>query len=390
MEQPSKVFIASSERASILAEKLRDVLKTEYCEPKLLTELAGGRPGSTMIEVLEEVATKYDYAVIVLATDDVVFKEKDDALKSRDCVFAAGLFMASLGRDHCFLVSSLDQTELPSVLGGVIYLHFKEPERLEDRAACAAAVATASPRILDRIQWERKQGRSARPFKLLSPQELLERQTLEAELKGGEVVVTALQPLETPHATALQVKKNMDQGIKYIYYFHGEDGARKICQMLQMLLLAKFIETAHAGDHQYRLRKLDDNKTEVLEDLQKICEQTSLKIVLLPHTPYLQYCIHNADDVDTATLYLKHPSGKFFEWARQIEAHNFWKEIRRLYPTDPEEEAGPNGSTPVMFYTTAGFGDEEKNSIYKDINRELIRFFPQIYKDVRDKCCGRT
>ena len=50
----SRIFIASSDRTLLLAEKLRDELRTEYFEPRLWSEESKRLPGATIIEMLEE------------------------------------------------------------------------------------------------------------------------------------------------------------------------------------------------------------------------------------------------------------------------------------------------------------------------------------------------
>ena len=95
----SRIFIASSGRTLLLAEKLRDELQTEFCEVTLWSEEGRRQPGATIIEMLEKASKTYDFAVIILARDDVMVREAGDAgtRKARDnCVFEAGLFMAAL------------------------------------------------------------------------------------------------------------------------------------------------------------------------------------------------------------------------------------------------------------------------------------------------------
>src|SRR5262245_33458464 len=96
----SRIFIASSGRTLVLAEKLRDELQTEFCEAVLWSEEGRRQSGATIIEMLERSAETYAFAVIILARDDVMVKETGGTLKARDnCVFEAGLFIKALGRN---------------------------------------------------------------------------------------------------------------------------------------------------------------------------------------------------------------------------------------------------------------------------------------------------
>src|SRR5512140_2693377 len=113
----SRIFIASSGRTLLLAEKLRDALQSDFCDATLWTQEGQSEPSAVIIEMLEKATRRYDFAVVILSRDDVMTKETGDRLKARDnCIFEAGLFMAALGRERCFLVNSVEQRDLPSDL----------------------------------------------------------------------------------------------------------------------------------------------------------------------------------------------------------------------------------------------------------------------------------
>jgi hypothetical protein len=65
-----RIFIASSGRTLILAEKPRDAPGTEFCEASLWSEESRFQPGE--IEILQGAARQYDFAIIILARDDVM------------------------------------------------------------------------------------------------------------------------------------------------------------------------------------------------------------------------------------------------------------------------------------------------------------------------------
>ena len=122
----SKVFIASSGRLFVLAERLRDELATDFCQATLWSEEDRLQPGSTIIEMLEGAAKQYDFAVIILARDDVLTSGTGEVSKARDnCVFEAGLFMSARGRKRCVLVNSVEQSDLPSDLSGILSIRFR-------------------------------------------------------------------------------------------------------------------------------------------------------------------------------------------------------------------------------------------------------------------------
>jgi hypothetical protein len=149
----AKVFIASSSRTLVLAEKLRDQLSTKYCNPVLWSEQGRNAVGLTIIELMEGEAKRYDFAVIILSKDDVLSSGSSQVSKARDnCVFEAWLFISAIGRRRCFLVNSVNQTDLPSDLGGVISIPFQEPTNLRDREACANAVTQVAAQLKDIVQ----------------------------------------------------------------------------------------------------------------------------------------------------------------------------------------------------------------------------------------------
>ena len=135
MDKPT-IFIASSENSLQLAETLRDELLADNSVVDTWKDAYRKVGAQAKIEMLEQWSKKYDYAVIIFSKADMrVANLKDEGQKTRDdCVFEAGLFMAAIGRDRCFLLSSVGKDDLPSDLGGIQLLEFKEfRQLLEER-----------------------------------------------------------------------------------------------------------------------------------------------------------------------------------------------------------------------------------------------------------------
>jgi predicted nucleotide-binding protein len=151
----AKIFIGSSGRALILAQKLRAELSSDFSEATVWNDASRGEAGLMIIEMLENATRKYDFAVLILTRDDVVFREGGDTKKrqARDnCIFEAGLFMGALGRHRCFLVSGVTADELPVDLRGIIYYALTEPEDFENYGQCKKAVELPAGRILEVVQ----------------------------------------------------------------------------------------------------------------------------------------------------------------------------------------------------------------------------------------------
>ncbi len=384
--EKAKVFIASSGRTLTLAEKLRDELQTEFCEGVLWTEESRRKPGATIIEMLESAADRYDFAVIILAKDDVIVREKGDALKARDnCVFEAGLFVAYLKRERCFLVNSVDQRDLPSDLGGIISLPFIEPADLSDRQACAEAVRKVSGDIKNAVQ-RLKRAVVHTKLSLLSVDEVFQQERPHSQggdlHEGSVVIVCDLQPLGGPEL-AVQVSRNMDSGITYLYFLHfSDDTIERVCQALQIILVAAVDETVNASDFSARLNTVYTKKDLILAHLDMIYRNRSLRISLLPSPLQFYFRVHNATDADLARLYLKYRSSGFVLWSEAESALSIMRDLPR-YVVDEERDR--------IFFSLKGvsFTDEEMRRFENALDRGLAKYFPGLQDDVKSICLGR-
>jgi predicted nucleotide-binding protein len=164
--EKAKIFLASSGRALILAQKLRDNLSTNFSEATVWNEASAGKAGDMIIEMLESAAKDYDFAVIILTRDDVVFREGGDTEKrqARDnCIFEAGLFMGALGRHRCILISSVKADDLPVDLRGIIYQALEEPPDLGNYAKCGEVIKKPASKIREIIQnqWRKEKVQSS-------------------------------------------------------------------------------------------------------------------------------------------------------------------------------------------------------------------------------------
>ncbi len=148
MTQP-KLFIGSSQKnlrvAKILAEGLE-----ECANVKIWDEGVFGLNQGFLETLLKELA-EYDFAVFILAPDDMTTSKDVTKPSPRDNVlFESGLFMGVLGRERVFLV--YDETvelKIPSDLAGVTLASY-DGTRIGGEDA-AAAVRKASRLISDSI-----------------------------------------------------------------------------------------------------------------------------------------------------------------------------------------------------------------------------------------------
>lgn len=384
--EKAKVFIASSGRTLTLAEKLRDELQTEFCEGVLWVEESKHQPGATIIEMLENAGEKYDFAVIILARDDVIVRGKDDTLKARDnCVFEAGMFVAYLKRERCFLVNSVEQRDLPSDLGGVISLPFVEPDNLSDRQACAEALRNVSATIKDSIQ---RLGRVVihTRVSLLSVDEVFQRERLNTDggdLHEGQIVVICdLQPLGGPELAA-QVSRNLDGGISYLYFLSfSDDTIEKICQALQIILLEGVDDTGQVANFGARSQIVKTQQDRIKDYLKRICSDHLLRISLLPTPPQFCFRVHNATDQNLARLYMRYRASGFILWSEGESALSLMRDLRDYIPVEERER---------IFFPLKQFpfSYENKRRFENALDRGLAKYFPGIQDEVKRICLGR-
>lgn len=388
--QKSKVFIASSSRTLTLAEALRNELNTSYSTATLWSDEGSAKISKTIIEMLEEASGNFDFAVVLLSADDVILgsdfggnAENAMKRKARDnCIFEAGLFMASLGRERCFLLSSVNPEDLPKDLGGVILLKFDEPEDLANLYQCKDSIVMASTEIKAKIQeWgPKKQQRISRRL-------LLDRQKkmTDGELCEGQVVVAFIQPFDLTHENVEQIKKNINAGIQYLLFIpQGADAAKKVCQLLQLLLLSDLLECpGDAEDFGKRQRFIREQSEVVLSNLKDLCLDGGLKVFFTAMAPEMQYCIHNADDEMYARQYVRH-GDEFLEWAQGPEARVFWTGVRQRRP----QVDRPNPPTAILYTVADGQSGAEHAGelLARDLRPHIKRYFPTIEESVLRMC----
>jgi hypothetical protein len=383
-----RIFIASSARTRVLAEMLRDELQTHYCEATLWSEEGKRQPSATIVARLER-ATQYDFAVIVLARDDVVVREAGDASlqKTRDnCVFEAGFFVAALGRERCFLVNSVEHHDLPSDFGGLISLPFEEPSDLADREACAHAIRGVSASVKHVIQRAARFTQPQQCLPTLSIGEVFQRERPYSDggdLQEGQVVVCDLQPMADPEL-AVQVRRNLDSGTSYHYFLYlSEDAIEKTCQGLQVILTNGSSGTENATDFNARLNIIIKDPERILDDLRRICHTRSLRISFFPWKPQFCFRIHNASDPELARLYLRFRGIGFILWAEGTSAESVWRELPRFFPTDEQECIFVPIESPKL-------KDQEKQRFEIALDRGLKRYFPGIQDAVKQLFLGRN
>jgi hypothetical protein len=336
-----------------------------------------------IIEMLEGAAAKYDFAVVILAKDDVMIGGKGETLKARDnCVFEAGLFMSAIGRKRCFLVNSVGQSDLPSDLNGIISIPFKEPANLGDHLECARAITKVAGELKSIVQREGPSGYHTR-LPLLSVEEVFRRERPRSEggdLSGGEVVVCDVQPAADV-ARAEIVRHNMDNGTSYHYFFQfSDDTVEKLCQALQMIAWAG-VGGAGPSDFRSRVDAITGKKDRVLDDLRTLCRTGLLRFSLIVDEPVLWFRAHNASNPAEAKLYTRHFEGGFVRWAEGQIAASLWRQLPKFLEDDTADRLFVS-----MRYEV--FGAEQRQRLSSTLSRVLSRYFPGMELEVKQVCLG--
>jgi hypothetical protein len=244
--------------------------------------------------------------------------------------------------------------------------------------------------ILDRVQQVRKEdarrGVASRP---LSRAELLERERLEpqGELQEDQVVVASTQPLELGYEAILQVRDNLDNNIRYVHFFQGDDNpqggsdaADKIPQLLQLLLLARILKPGEETLFPKRRETAKVHRDKILEVLKDICMNDKLNIYFLSERLDVEFCIHNAASDRWAKLYFKRGArDEFIEWHSGNDAYQFWLSMKKAKFTHTD-------SPDAVFYGTRDFPLDEGGPFLKSLKARMQNYFPDFGEEVFRLC----
>jgi hypothetical protein len=329
--------------------------------------------------MLEGAAQQYDFAVIILARDDVLTSGTGEVLKARDnCVFEAGLFMSAIGRKRCFLVNSVEQSDLPSDLGGVISIRFREPSNLQDRKACTDAILQAAAQLKNIIQHD-----GPLPYhttlRVLSVDEVFRRErpiSEGGELAGGNVVVCDTQPWAEV-SLAVTVRRNMDNGTRYQYFLYfSDDTVEKICQSLQVISWAGLTSATGEADYKSRLDTIRSHSDRVVSDMWDICRSGRLRISLVTDEQPFYFRVHNASNPTLARYYARYREEGFVLWTEGLGATTLWRSL----PTWLEEDREDRLFIPLKI---PAFDDDKKQRLKKGLTQGLSRYFPGIEEKIK-------
>lgn len=383
--EKSRILISCSERTLILAEKLRDNLRTEFSEAALWCDDGRSQTSTAILKMLEDAAEQFDFAVVIIAKDDVKVTETGDALAHDTYAFQTGLFMATMGRERCFLVNSVARSHLPSYLWGINSIPFEEPADLTDPDECAKTIVSVANVLDDRIS-----RKGTAPYQVrvptLSVAQLWHRERPQSEggeLQPGEVIVCDTQPIPQDEL-AVQLRANIDHEIHYTYFLYFTvDTIEKICQALQVILVAGVASREQAIDPTARMGIVKEKKDRVLDDFRRICQNRKLRVILLPEVPQFSFRIHNASDWERATVYARYDERYFIPWVSGPSAEILWRTLH-LYVTEEEKPGRLFGSLKEPIDLDA----KKKKRLDNSLDQWLRIYFPGFHREVKQLCTG--
>lgn len=118
-DRKRKIFIGSSVEGLNVARKIKSSLKYDAHVDTWADGLFD-RPGSTYIEVLEDIIDKYEYGVFVFTPDDSVFSRgKIQSIPRDNVIFEYGMFLGKHTRNKAFFIipRGVDIKLMTDVLG---------------------------------------------------------------------------------------------------------------------------------------------------------------------------------------------------------------------------------------------------------------------------------
>jgi hypothetical protein len=140
-QKPPKpsVFIGSSREGHRIGQEIQ-VLLDGFCEAAIWSQGVFGLTQGTL-ESLVLALDQFDFAILILTADDLIFSRGTERAAARDNVlFELGLFIGGLGRQRTFLLWDRSNPPfLPSDLAGVTAATFEPHSSGNLRASLGAA-----------------------------------------------------------------------------------------------------------------------------------------------------------------------------------------------------------------------------------------------------------
>lgn len=392
------LFLGSSEQARPIAEELINQLTNVDVQPwwKVFP------PGVATLNALLDLATRCDFAAVLLTADDILVKgtlQEDNKNKQKraardNCIFELGLFLGALGLEprRAFILTSLAQEELPTDLRGITYIKIEEEESDNFEAAIKTAGEIIQNRIIELSPpycYDR-----AKQLRLIPGSHLMQMEKLKSDggtlVKGNKVrvIVHSAQPMEKEDREfAKIVQRNMSEEVFYIYFFEADElSLTELPSLIRTLATAGLkvdIATVNIEFWKGKMVETDTNKASVRDCLKKMKDH--LRIYLLENTEQVQFCIHNANFEKDAICYLSYPP-HFVEWCDKNPATKMAdKLMKKGSPKFPDPKQIFNGSITFDLYGEEPSKQKFRNDLWAAITE---MFHEEFHQELEQACFG--
>jgi hypothetical protein len=304
-------------------------------------------------------------------------------VKPRDnCVFEAGLFTGglSLETERTFLLTSVEKPldVLPSDLAGLGHTQIKEPGGEAEEAAVNMDIDLAAKKIVAQMKELGRHKRGMVPY--VAGFDVMNNERPETEngrlVPFSRIVVQNKQPLEVlDPGFAQRVQKNINNEIRYRYFFHADPGSTSMIASLIWTLGSSGID----GTVPEKIQRIKKKPDVVLENLDGIFNH--LTIQFLPEPPTFELCVHNSESDENAVCYVRVPEKnpvQFIEWCHGGSAVRVAKSFLDLRKDPPSQS---------IFRSTITFDLEQKKDYVNKLCSEIISRFPGKISSEISKVC---
>lgn len=410
-----RIFIGSSSRSYGMVKWLAEQIRSHELAIPIEWRSGGFAPSKSTLQNLIDQCKLCDFAVIFFTRDDEKSnpdRNSSDPLKifkgPRDnTIFEAGLFVGGLGlqAERCILVSTVDESALPSDLRGITYIKIQEPPQQEppydrlDEAWCWEHLQ----KVLESVVYSvNTYGEFLyRPLlKILTKNQLAEREQVGKGCleKYDKVVINSSEPEDCCEFVLAQaVAENLKEHIYYDYHFRlNEDNKENICaqwiDLIRILLATSCITDEYSEgdlksdkDIKDFLKIIEKDENTLSKAFDNLKKQLRFYIHKQKDPLPFRINVHNVSSPDKAKCYLRHEDF-YVEWFFKGEARDavailgsdsFHTDNSNIFQnTNTFKILNCNHS---VLNNNSDTSNEQKNSFAKEKTKEIVKKFKNMY-----------
>ncbi|MEP7108024.1 MAG: TIR domain-containing protein [Ferruginibacter sp.] len=266
MKKPS-LFIGSSSEGIEFARAIRGRLNNDA--EITLWEDDFFRLGKTFIETLLDSAFRFDFAILVLTSDDLINSRNSENFGPRDnVIFELGLFMGILGRSRTFIVHPSDpKLKIPTDLSGVATAKYLWPREDKSQASAVGPACDTIRNIINDLGFS--EGKTQKKLEGVAAEQLEQGKNIDAL---SFIISHFLPKFELEHLKNLeknndfpyQMQANFNREIRHLWELHlirKKKEEFSITNMPQSGNLKDFFEITEGGKYLLKISDRFDNKS---------------------------------------------------------------------------------------------------------------------------------